>query len=227
MPLIFEMEARPSDSPLVEQVWHARSVNSGVFQSTAKYNLMMVVSLRDGRASFTVRGPETRATPLACEAGGEWIGIEYRVGTFMPHLPASSLVDRDLTLPGMGKGAFWLDGAAWQIPDFENADTFVDRLVRAELLVREPIVDAVLRGQVSDASARSVQRRFVRATGLSYRAIQQIERARTAMALLQRGVSILDAVDEAGYYDQPHLTRSLKRWLGQTPAEIVGSAAFG
>jgi hypothetical protein len=24
-----------------------------------------------------------------------------------------------------------------------------------------------------------------------------------------------------GYYDQPHLTRSLKRFMGKTPAEIV------
>ena len=28
-------------------------------------------------------------------------------------------------------------------------------------------------------------------------------------------------VDRAGYYDQPHLTRSLKRWIGHTPAQII------
>ena len=131
-----------------------------------------------------------------------------------------------IPLPGVGERSFCLDGTAWQFPDYENADTFVDRLVREGLLVREPVVDAVLQGQLSDVSARSVQRRFVHATGLSQRAIQQIERARTAMTLLQRGVSILDTVHEAGYYDQPHLTRSLKRLLGQTPAEIVGSATL-
>jgi methylphosphotriester-DNA--protein-cysteine methyltransferase len=46
------------------------------------------------------------------------------------------------------------------------------------------------------------------------------------MTLLQRGVSIHDTVHEAGYFDQPHLTRSLKRLLGQTPAEIAGSASL-
>ncbi|MCB0139261.1 MAG: AraC family transcriptional regulator, partial [Caldilineaceae bacterium] len=35
------------------------------------------------------------------------------------------------------------------------------------------------------------------------------------------GVSILDAVDEAGYYDQPHLTRALRQWVGYTPAQIL------
>ncbi len=187
---------------------------------------MMVVTVRNGKSTFTVRGPETKSTPLFCDADGEWVGIEFRVGSFMPHLPVSALVDRDLTLPGAGNRSFWLDGAAWQFPDYENADTFVDRLVREGLLVREPVVDAVLHGRRDDMSARSVQRRFVRATGLSQRAFQQIERARTALALLQRGVSILDTVQEAGYYDQPHLTRSLKRLLGQTPAEIVGNTVL-
>jgi methylphosphotriester-DNA--protein-cysteine methyltransferase len=69
-----------------------------------------------------------------------------------------------------------------------------------------------------------VQRRYVQETGLTRRMIHQIERARTAMSLLQGGRSILDTVHEAGYYDQPHLTRSLRRFLGQTPAELTASA---
>src|SRR5687767_10126773 len=98
--LIFEMQARPSDSPFVDQVWHARSVRSGMFHSIASSHLMMVVTLRDGKLMFTVRGPGTRATPLFCDADGEWVGINFRVGAFMPHLPVSALVDSDLTLPG-------------------------------------------------------------------------------------------------------------------------------
>jgi AraC-like DNA-binding protein len=38
---------------------------------------------------------------------------------------------------------------------------------------------------------------------------------------LKQGISILSAVYEAGYYDQAHLTRSLKRFIGQTPAQII------
>ncbi|MDQ3411129.1 MAG: helix-turn-helix domain-containing protein [Chloroflexota bacterium] len=224
--MIFELDARLSDSPFVDQVWQARSVRSGMLHSIASNYFMMVVTLRDGKSTFTVRGPETKATPLFCDADGEWMGINFRVGAFMPHLPVRALVDRDLTLPGVGERSFCLDGTAWQFPNYENADTFVDRLVREGLLVREPVVDVVLQGQLSDVSTRSVQRRFVRATGLTRKAIQQIERARTAMTLLQRGVSILDTVHEAGYCDQPHLTRSLKRLLGQTPAEIVGSTTL-
>jgi AraC-like DNA-binding protein len=46
------------------------------------------------------------------------------------------------------------------------------------------------------------------------------EGARYATHLLQQGASILDTVEQAGYYDQPHLTRSLTRLIGQTPAQI-------
>jgi AraC-like DNA-binding protein len=33
-------------------------------------------------------------------------------------------------------------------------------------------------------------------------------------------VSILDTVGEAGYYDQAHLTRSLGKLVGLTPAQL-------
>jgi AraC-like DNA-binding protein len=51
--------------------------------------------------------------------------------------------------------------------------------------------------------------------------IRQIDRARRAETLLQQGRSILDTVYEAGYFDQPHLTRELKRWIGYTPTQII------
>jgi methylphosphotriester-DNA--protein-cysteine methyltransferase len=61
----------------------------------------------------------------------------------------------------------------------------------------------------------------LRITGLTRGAIYQIERARRAVILLQGGTPILDVVYETGYYDQAHLTRSLQRFIGQTPARIA------
>ena len=113
-----------------------------------------------------------------------------------------------------------LSGYGWQLPDYDNADTFVDWLVRKDLLARDPLVDAALQGQMQDRDLRTIQRRFLRATGLTQSAVRQIERARYATHLLQQGVSILDTVEQAGYFDQPHLTRSLKHFIGQTPAQI-------
>jgi methylphosphotriester-DNA--protein-cysteine methyltransferase len=89
------------------------------------------------------------------------------------------------------------------------------------VIARDPIVDAVMHKRSQTLSLRSTQRHFLRATGLTYSTWLQIERARYATNLLREGVSILDTVYQAGYFDQPHLTRSLRRRIGQTPAEIV------
>jgi methylphosphotriester-DNA--protein-cysteine methyltransferase len=101
----------------------------------------------------------------------------------------------------------------------------VARLFRRGLLVRDPVVGAVLRGDVDPRSMRTAQRHVLRATGVPHRAIVQIERARLATQLLRAGVSILDVVHEAGYYDQAHLTRSLSRRIGQTPLQIARGIA--
>jgi AraC-like DNA-binding protein len=77
-----------------------------------------------------------------------------------------------------------------------------------------------LQGQPVETSLRTVQRRFLQATGLTHNSIYQIQRARYATTLLKQGTPILDTVHAAGYFDQPHMTRSLKQFIGLTPAQI-------
>ena len=201
--IIFD-ENRPSDSPFVERVWRCHSEGAAPFLSIAATRCELVVTRLQGKVTMTVRGPETRATPLGdCPSDGEWLGILLKLGAFLPHLPTRTLVDAEVNLPTVSRNSFWLDGSAWQLPDYDNADTFVDWLVRKNLLVREPAVDAALQGDLKDRSLSTIQRRFLRATGLTQSAARQIERARYATHLLQQGVSILDTVLEAGYFDQP------------------------
>src|SRR5258708_26842145 len=219
--IIFD-EERPSDSPFVERIWRSHSERGGSFLSIAESRWEMVVTRGHSKITLTVRGPETKATPFGdCPADGEWLGIRFKLGTVLPHLPASTLVDATVTLPLATSTSFWLHGSAWQFPDYDNADTFVDRLVREGLLVREPVVGAALQGQLKDLSLRSVQRRFLQAAGVTHSAARQIERARYATLLLQQGISILDTIEEPGYFDQPHLTRSLKYYIGLTPAQLI------
>ncbi len=219
--MLLNFAERLSDSPFVERVWRTRSEQAGTFTSLALSHWQMCVWTENGKTNLTMRGPETKATRVLCPADAEFLGIVFKLGTFMPDLPANKLVDADTTLPDASSQAFWLNGAAWQFPDFENADTFVERLVREGLLVREPAVESALQAELQPISVRSVQRRFSRATGLTQGAVTQIERARYATILLRQNTSILDTVEQAGYADQPHLTRSLKHFVGQTPAQII------
>jgi AraC-like DNA-binding protein len=215
-------EERPSDSPYVELIWRSRTEHGGPFISMAESHWGICVTRYRGRTTFTVRGPETRATPAYGPEGAEFFGIIFKNGAFMPDMPAAMVRDRrDLNLPDASSTSFWLDGSAWQYPDFDNADTFVDRLVRVGLLVHDPVVASSLQSHLNDLSRRSVQRRFLRATALTQNEVRQIQRARKALALLTQGMSILDVVYLAGYFDQSHMTRSLKHFIGQTPAQIT------
>ncbi len=221
--LVFE--DRPSDSPLVERIWRCHSERAGTFLSVAASHCEMVLTRHQGKMVMTLRGPETSATTLDCPADGEWLGIRLSLGTFLPHHPVATLIDRrDVNLPGVTGRSFWLQGSAWEYPGFENAETLVTRLLRAGLLAHDPAVSAALNGEWQALSRRSTQRHFLQATGMTHGAYRRIERARYATTLLRRGLSILDTVHQAGYFDQAHLTRSLRRLIGETPSRLRGRA---
>jgi AraC-like DNA-binding protein len=227
--MLFRLEEKPSNSPFVEKIWRSQGERAGLFISQSKVNSEIVLTRYQGKTTLTVRGPETKATFLDYQSiGAEYLGITFKLGAFMPHLLPINLRDwRNVNLPEANSHSFWLQGSAWQFPNYENVDTFIARLVREGLLMTDPVVDTVLQGHAQSLSIRSVQYRFLHATGLTSRTIQQITRARQAYVLLEQGVSILDTVCEAGYADQPHLTRSLKRFLGQTPAQIANLSRAG
>jgi AraC-like DNA-binding protein len=220
MELVFD--ERPANSSFVELVWRTRSERAGTFTSVAASNWEMVITTLGGKTIVTARGPETKASEADYPADAEFFGITFKLGTFMPHLPVRTLLDRqDATLPEASSNSFWLHGSAWELPTFENADVFVDRLIRRGILVRDPVVEAAIQGHAPDKSRRSLQYRFLRATGLTHKTIQQIERARSAVSLLEQGTPISDTAFGLGYFDQAHLTNSLKRFVGKTPTQIA------
>jgi AraC-like DNA-binding protein len=217
----FNIDTRLSDSPFVEAVWRSQSVGGGSFTSLAENRWEMVVTKQQDKTTFTLRGPETQASQAPIPEDAEFVGIIFKLGAFMPHMPTVARVNNDIDLPATAFQSFWLLGMTWEIPNYDNADTFVSRLIQNGYIAFDPIIDAALQNQPLTLSPRSVERRFLQATGLTQGSIRQINRAKHALALLKSGVSILDTVDLAGYTDQPHLTRSLKRLLGQTPAQLL------
>jgi hypothetical protein len=226
----YHFEERCSDSPLVESIWRTpiaaslppRSDNNGPYIFPAVQQWGVVVVRHEGKSTVKIWGPGTKAAPAPCPRESELFGIIFKPGVFMPHLPPSLIRDRrDVVLPEAKRDSFWLNGTAWQYPDYENADIFVDQIVRFGLLVQDAMVDTVLQGHHKDISLRSVQRRFLQATGLTQSIVRQMERARLAKELLHKGISILDTIEQTGYYDQSHLTRSIKHFIGLTPNQIT------
>ncbi|HEX6984872.1 MAG TPA: helix-turn-helix domain-containing protein, partial [Planctomycetaceae bacterium] len=82
------------------------------------------------------------------------------------------------------------------------------------------LVAEVLRGHRPDVSVRTVERRFRAVTGLTRGAVRQIERARTAAGLLAAGEPAAGVVAELGYFDEPHLARTLRSYVGRTARQL-------
>jgi AraC-like DNA-binding protein len=214
-------EGRSSDSPYIHMIWRGRVKQDymPLCAADTRWNLLLVK--HQDRVRVTVEGPTTQAVTKTNLEGQEFLVIKFDLGIYLPVIPVKDLINGDALLPEAASKSFWLDGESWQFPDFENAENFVDKLVRHDVIRFDPVVSAVLQEQTTDWSFRTVRRRFLNATGLTHKSIQQIERAHQAAALLGQGTPILDAVYQLGYADQPHLTRSLKRFYGQTPAQIA------
>jgi AraC-like DNA-binding protein len=219
MSLVYE--TRSCDSPFVETMTQGHTVREGSAIRPAESHWHIVLVKHQGQTKSIIVGPWTTAGVASWGEGAEILWLKFKLGTFMPHLPAKKFLDVETTLPEASSHSFWLKGSAWQVPDFDHVDVFIDRLVREELLVRDPVVNAVLQNEARDFPPRTVRHRFLQATGLNKNHIQQIERAERAAALLRQGVLIADVVYQSGYADQPHLTRSLKQFVGYTPAQLL------
>ncbi|TCK22914.1 helix-turn-helix domain-containing protein [Pseudonocardia endophytica] len=216
------IETLGGDIPMVHRVWSARCDATTVLTSVAKSSSMIAFARSRDGTTVHLRGPETAATRLTCEEGWEFFGVEFRVGAYVPLFPPCGLLDlNDALLPTPSGNRILLGDHDWEMPDEQNVDVFVGRLVRAGLLFFDPLVDEIRHGERPPAlSERSAQIRFRRAVGVSRRKLVSIEQARQAARLLATGQPIADVVVAAGYYDQPQLTRAVRWATGHTPAEL-------
>jgi hypothetical protein len=212
----------------LKRIWAAQCDSPTDFSSIAKVNPGIAFTRLGGTTTVHLRGPETTATTLSCPRDAEYFGGEFRLGAYMRPFPPGQLANlHDVVLPTLPDGRILLDQRAWEMPTPQNIDVFMDRLQRAGLFVFDPVVAALRHGDaVRNVSERTAQSRFIRAVGLSRRNLQVIERARHAARLLRAGSSIPDVIHDAGYYDQPHLTRALRRLIGHTPAVLARGGQF-
>ncbi len=73
-------EERPSDSPFVERIWRSHSEGTAPFLSIAVSRCELVVTKLHGKITMTVRGPETKATPLGDSPSGGVVWHSLEVG---------------------------------------------------------------------------------------------------------------------------------------------------
>jgi hypothetical protein len=214
-------QARQSELECINMIWRGCADADALPLCPADVHWYLRFLRRSGKIILIAHGPTTQATLVDYQPGDEFLGIRFKLGTFLPMLAARSLVNSTTVLVDAVQNRFELWGTVCELPTYDNADILVSRLLKAGTLRVDPVIDAALHHQEQERTQRSIQQRFIHAAGLSYKIIQQVERARYAAALLAEGTPIMQVVFQAGYFDHPHLTRSLKRFLDKTPAQIA------
>lgn len=215
-----QLITRPSDSPFVDAVTHWVIGIDDRSVATPDGCWDFVILKQGGQTNILLTGQTTMAVPLHFAPGDELLTISFKASAFLAFVPSLTLLDQALLLTRTGSH-FRLASDVFEIPTFENVEAFARSLMHKGHLCQDDVVEALLADHPLAYSSRSVQRHFVRTTGMTYAYFRQIQRARRAAALLQRGNPASDVAYETGYADQSHMSRSLKRILGQAPTAIA------
>lgn len=216
----FSSEEIALDSPFARTAFRMWFERDGSFLTIADTSPDIFVINYQGKARLFITGTRTKAAPIRYKEGMEIIGIRLEVGVFLPQLPPSAILDSMTRLPQATSQSFWLHDTALPLPDFENVETFVKRLERHGLIARNEMVEAALQEQPRPKSLRSMQRHFLKTTGMTHSYVRKVERTLHAAALLGQGQSIADTIYQAGYFDQAHMTKAFKYMMGFTPAQF-------
>jgi AraC-like DNA-binding protein len=193
-------------------------------------------------ADVVVAGPATRPIVPRVPPGALKLGVRFRVGAadVALGLPAAELLDSSATL-----GEIWAEGDALaervaaapdgraQLAVLVDAVTrrlapasAPDPLVRAAVLgVARPRIRVTELGARLGISERQLRRRFEHAVGYPPKTLARVLRLQRFLGLAERGGDLARLAAEAGYADQPHLTRDCARLTGLPAAALVASGA--
>jgi AraC-like DNA-binding protein len=214
-------EERPSTSPHIQFVWRAVVKESGSFADLAHDFWVLVFRNTQSVPHVILTGPVMHSQLITYEAGQINWGIVFKAHVFINTLPKKTMLNMSTSLPMVNNHSFRFGKHTLEIPHFDEAEGFVDELIKKRVLTVNMAVSRALQGASLKISSRSLQRHYKTTTGLTKSQMEQIKRARKAYYLLQQGKSLIDTAFEAGYADQAHMTRSLKLLAGQTPGQIL------
>jgi AraC-like DNA-binding protein len=193
-------------------------------------------------SELIVAGPATRAMLPRLPPGEPRLGVRFRVGAAGAalRLPAGELLNDSPTLT-----AVWPDGAELAERVAAPSDTrrrlgvlanlvaarladapAPDPLVRAAVLgLSRPRARIAELGERLGISERQLRRRFESAVGYPPRTLARVLRLQRFLALAAPGGDLARLAAEAGYADQPHLTRDCVRLAGLSPAALLAAGA--
>lgn len=190
-----------------------------------------------------VAGPDTRAWTASRLDGDRVHGIRFRTGRAprVLDVPADELRDQRVDLADLwGRAGARISARLADRPDL-LAEVVSSRLVRDDTSPIDGRLDLAVRrvgsgarvaevASALDLSERHLRRRFSAAVGYGPATYLRVTRLQRFLALAERAVSELPAgtrpslavlAVDAGYADQPHLTRECRDLAGTTPVRLL------
>lgn len=164
----------------------------------------------------------------ALPAGTRLRGVRFRPEAVGPALRTDASLLKNLSLPAQD-----VLGAreVGRLMDPQGLDAWVrgikpDRRVALALgLLKSRSVEEV--ADLLPLSSRHLRRALLAHIGLTPRTYQRIVRLQRFVRAADQGVSLAAAAADAGYADQAHLSREVKRFSALTPAQLVQERRAG
>lgn len=224
---IVDEQERLADSPLVASVRRVqyKARTREMVLPDGSWDLLFIRPA-GGPMIAVQTGQIVAPLPVDHEAGDELLVVAFKPEVYLPKLPGHKTFQLGVMRPVENKDrSFWIDSDRLEVPSFDNVEHMVAAMARKGLIERDPVVARALQGNGQRLDERSIQRHFAAVTGLSFKGFQQIARAQEAARLLRAGRSLSQVAAELAFTDQSHMTHSLKRFLGQTPAQLARQGA--
>src|SRR4029078_4164598 len=108
-----EYEEKASQSRFVDVIWRTHDTSDGTYLAAADacWDMVFIRSELGNRALLS--GPSSKITPVPYRAGNRNVGIRFHRGSFLTHVPTSTMVDTTEALPMPMSEAFLLIRARW------------------------------------------------------------------------------------------------------------------
>lgn len=163
-----------------------------------------------GRDPFWTVSPLQR-TAMTAAMGRETRLVGYRLS------PGVEVSDRVLSELGAHSGDD-PDESVSRILGLIGRDRRVEEALSAVATLPASVADVAL---LLGVSARTLERLLLGRTGATPVFWTQLVRVRAAARYLAAGERFVEVALRAGYADQAHLSRSVRRWFGVSPGELV------
>lgn len=214
-------EEHHPDSPALKCVWQAQATRDERYLIPAvEYWDLWFTRAPDGETRAGLSGPTLGHRWIRSTIGEHSWGIQLKAHVVLPGVSKQLLLGGEQKLV-VDAGRVTIAGHALPFPEFADLEEFTDRLLTLDILRCDDDVRRMLSGDDAGYSERHRQRRVRATTGLTRKQIDQLARAREAFAMLLQGVPASECAARSGFSDQAHLTRSLRTFHGQTPAQVL------